>query len=196
MRCPFHLHGCPSGGFRFADILDTLPKGEGPDQPLPEALESLVEANRRLAEAIAAREAAEDRVELAAVLRTRFARRDGTYAAFMCGRCGYGPIEHFACADLLLHHGDGSVDNSCPSCGELPQTISGWREWDGQCVGVPLQEAEQSDELLERWRRCHEDVVLSSSAGEATVGRGLRARLNRRWCIVLAQMAACMGRIR
>ena len=34
----------------------------------------------------------------------QFRRADGSYAAFMCKRCGYGPVDHGNCDDLRAHH--------------------------------------------------------------------------------------------
>ena len=49
------------------------------------------------------------------VLRSLFAQ------SYMCGRCGFGPVEHHHCSDLRTHHGQkkgaGQISNACPKCG-------------------------------------------------------------------------------
>jgi hypothetical protein len=39
--------------------------------------------------------------------------------ARQCGSCGFGPVEHTHCSDLLAHHGQGGISNACPRCGWL-----------------------------------------------------------------------------
>eukprot|EP00980_Cylindrotheca_fusiformis_P031221 scaffold26012_cov220-Cylindrotheca_fusiformis.AAC.1 len=40
--------------------------------------------------------------------------------AFMCPSCRFGPVDHFACSDLMSHHGESvgraEINNSCPNC--------------------------------------------------------------------------------
>ena len=49
------------------------------------------------------------------VLRSLFSN------SYMCGKCGFGPVEHHHCADLRSHHGQeigaGRISNACPKCG-------------------------------------------------------------------------------
>lgn len=56
--------------------------------------------------------------------------------ARQCGRCGFGPVDHFACGDLLAHQGQrvgaARVDNSCPACGWFGAELRDWPEWDGE----------------------------------------------------------------
>lgn len=56
--------------------------------------------------------------------------------AWQCGKCGYGPIEHFACADLQIHHrevrGRTRINNACPECGWFTPDISSWPRWNGR----------------------------------------------------------------
>lgn len=48
-----------------------------------------------------------------------FLKSDGTTKALACPICEYGPIIHAHCSDLLIHHGQDSINNSCPKCGAL-----------------------------------------------------------------------------
>jgi hypothetical protein len=70
--------------------------------------------------------------EVVANLRRTFMGR-----AFMCGSCGFGPVDHFACSDLMHHHGEHSagapaINNACPSCGWFSPNLSAWDPWDGK----------------------------------------------------------------
>jgi hypothetical protein len=60
--------------------------------------------------------------------------------AKQCGRCGFGPIEHYACADLASHHNQwvqnwvgsyNQIKNECPRCGWWARSSSDWPAWDG-----------------------------------------------------------------
>lgn len=55
--------------------------------------------------------------------------------AFMCGNCQFGPVDHFACSDLMSHHGEytggAKISNACPKCGWFSQQLSDWLPWDG-----------------------------------------------------------------
>merc|ERR1712060_493507 len=55
--------------------------------------------------------------------------------ARQCGRCGHGPIEHYACDDLLTHQGqvtgNTKINNACPKCGWFRPDSSQWPRWDG-----------------------------------------------------------------
>jgi hypothetical protein len=61
--------------------------------------------------------------------------------AYQCGSCGFGPVDHKACADLRTHHGEawaaggggkgGKTDNGCPKCGWFSAQLSDWKPWDG-----------------------------------------------------------------
>ncbi|KAG8470877.1 hypothetical protein KFE25_009298 [Diacronema lutheri] len=56
--------------------------------------------------------------------------------ARQCGRCGFGPVDHFACGDLRAHQGQhvgrARVDNSCPACKWFSPELRDWPEWDGE----------------------------------------------------------------
>lgn len=70
--------------------------------------------------------------EVVANLRRTFLGR-----AFMCASCGFGPVDHFACSDLMHHHGEHSagvpaINNACPSCGWFSPDLSAWDPWDGK----------------------------------------------------------------
>jgi len=70
--------------------------------------------------------------DVIADLRRKFMGR-----AFMCSSCGFGPVDHYACSDLLAHDGEEThdrravIDNSCPHCGWFSPDLSDWKEWDG-----------------------------------------------------------------
>lgn len=62
--------------------------------------------------------------------------REAMPSARQCARCGYGPIDHFACADLALHHGErtstgAQICNCCPQCGWFARHIGDWPRWGG-----------------------------------------------------------------
>ena len=85
----------------------------------------------------------------AAMVRAQFREADGTYRAWMCRRCGFGPVDHGKCLDLRSHHGErrgGFVtSNACPACGWFVNERDGprgWWKWDGKEVGVGRPEAE------------------------------------------------------
>ena len=61
---------------------------------------------------------------------------DGTFAAYQCAGCSFGPIVHAFCHDLRAHHGqnvgDGVViNNACPNCQWFSAAIADWTRWDG-----------------------------------------------------------------
>ncbi|CAJ1963528.1 unnamed protein product [Cylindrotheca closterium] len=56
--------------------------------------------------------------------------------AFMCGNCNFGPVDHYACGDLMSHHGENTgsgakISNDCPKCGWFSECITDWSPWDG-----------------------------------------------------------------
>lgn len=56
--------------------------------------------------------------------------------ARQCARCSFGPVTHYACADLRAHHQERTavgarVDNACPLCGWFVTSIDEWPLWDG-----------------------------------------------------------------
>ena len=38
-------------------------------------------------------------------IRNLYKKADGTYAAYQCKKCKFGPIDHYHCSDLTAHHG-------------------------------------------------------------------------------------------
>lgn len=74
--------------------------------------------------------------------------------ARQCGGCGFGPIDHFKCDDLLVHHGQdaddatygdggdglGTINNACPVCGWFRALVTEWPRWDGQLKAVPTDQ--------------------------------------------------------
>lgn len=68
--------------------------------------------------------------------RLAFLRSDGSFAALQCGMCGYGPILHKDCDDLIEHHeqrtpGGGMISNKCPACGHLSSDVQDMPRWTG-----------------------------------------------------------------
>lgn len=69
-------------------------------------------------------------------IRNMYRTGDGTYSAYMCQSCKFGPIDHGWCNNLASHQGEvtgeGSViNNACPKCGWFAANISAWPRWDG-----------------------------------------------------------------
>jgi len=64
------------------------------------------------------------------VLRTLFPH------SYMCAKCFFGPVDHFACSNLRSHHGEkyggGAISNACPRCGWFSQDITDWPAWNGK----------------------------------------------------------------
>ena len=69
------------------------------------------------------------------LLRLSFLRGDGSFRAYQCTRCGYGPILHADCSDLSSHHGqithDARISNACPRCEHFASNIFELRQWTG-----------------------------------------------------------------
>ena len=70
-----------------------------------------------------------------------FLRSDGSFRAFQCPECNYGPILHANCDDLETHH-DQQVDrttrisNKCPQCGFFSSSIRDFALWNGHSVAM------------------------------------------------------------
>ena len=70
-------------------------------------------------------------------IRNMYRTKDGSYSAYMCGQCKFGPIDHGWCSNLQSHHGEkkmggGHVNNACPKCGWFANCIQQWPKWDGK----------------------------------------------------------------
>ena len=65
----------------------------------------------------------------AITLRLQRVRSDGTYRAYACARCGYGPLDHANCENLVEHHKRGGIDNSCPRCGSFAADVHELATW-------------------------------------------------------------------
>mmetsp|Transcript_14652 Transcript_14652/g.33141 ORF Transcript_14652/g.33141 Transcript_14652/m.33141 type:complete len:269 (-) Transcript_14652:32-838(-) len=70
-------------------------------------------------------------------IRNLYKLDDGTYSAYMCAHCSFGPIDHGWCNNLQSHHGEqkaggGNINNACPQCGWFAASIAKWPKWDGQ----------------------------------------------------------------
>jgi len=69
--------------------------------------------------------------------------REACPGARMCGRCGHGPVQHYACDDLTRHHLEArgpaaAISNACPACGWFARGISEWPMWDGTIREQPF----------------------------------------------------------
>lgn len=75
-------------------------------------------------------------------IRSAYRNADGSYNAYMCPSCEFGPVAHMACSSLGTHHGQNQgnarINNACPRCGWFGDSISKWRRWDGR---VPVEES-------------------------------------------------------
>jgi len=64
-----------------------------------------------------------------------FINSDGTFRGYGCTKCGYGPLWHEHCGDLLTHHKqkvlNGHINNACPGCNHLFYDISDMTAWNG-----------------------------------------------------------------
>ena len=62
--------------------------------------------------------------------------REAVPNARQCGRCGFGPVEHFACGNLATHQGQrvgrAAIKNECPHCGWFASNIDQWPKWNGK----------------------------------------------------------------
>eukprot|EP00965_Chrysotila_dentata_P085453 2818578-Pleurochrysis_carterae.AAC.2 len=70
-------------------------------------------------------------------IRNLYRKSDGTYSAYMCKQCHFGPVDHGWCTALNTHHGEakgetGHVNNACPKCNWFAKSISAWPKWDGK----------------------------------------------------------------
>jgi len=70
-------------------------------------------------------------------IRNLYIKADGTYSAYMCGKCKFGPIDHGWCSSLTTHHKEkkgetGQINNACPKCNWFSENISSWPKWDGK----------------------------------------------------------------
>lgn len=68
----------------------------------------------------------------AVLLKLQYMRHDGTYAAYECPECHFGPLEHMYCDDLLEWHKRNGNKNNCPRCGNMVTTVQKLIEWSGQ----------------------------------------------------------------
>lgn len=69
-------------------------------------------------------------------IRNLYKKANGKYSAYMCRACKFGPIDHFACADLNAHQGEqvgsSQINNACPKCGWFAKQLAQWPTWDGE----------------------------------------------------------------
>ena len=141
------------------------------------ARKAAAEATKRQ-EAQKAKEAAEAAAQLELereLIRAQFRCSDGRYAAHMCGKCGFGPVEHTRCSDLAAHHGEasgarGRVSNGCPACGWFSERIGDWPRWDGVNVGHLTVAAPPR----RSWPSARRVITLAAALRRGRVGRGQR----------------------
>lgn len=130
--CPVPGCGRPYGKFMLQAALKESEDGR-------KALAYLTSAQLRLIQLLH-HQSAMSEIDM---IRAQYRKPDGSYDAFMCGNCGYGPIEKFKCDDLQAHHGEqrpgaglASISNACPACGWFKPHIRDWPRWDGRECGV------------------------------------------------------------
>jgi hypothetical protein len=58
-------------------------------------------------------------------------RFDGTFFAYQCPMCSYGPIDHSRCDDLTEAQHHLGADNRCPRCRHLSEDVHLLKRWDG-----------------------------------------------------------------
>jgi len=69
-------------------------------------------------------------------IRNMYRKADGTYSAYMCRQCNFGPVDHGWCDCLVSHQGEekqggATIDNACPKCGWFAEDIDEWPRWNG-----------------------------------------------------------------
>jgi len=65
--------------------------------------------------------------------------RQSCKGARQCGKCHFGPVEHFACSDLTSHHNQHGIKNCCPQCGWFAERISDWPPWNGKVSSAAIE---------------------------------------------------------
>ena len=68
--------------------------------------------------------------------RIHFLRSDGSFRAYQCPRCNFGPLMHGECSDLLNHHlqeleNGVTYNNACPNCKTLYHDVKELSVWNG-----------------------------------------------------------------
>ena len=119
-----------------------------------------------------------------AMIRAQFATPSGTFRAFMCGNCSFGPIEHVNCLDLRSHHGESrggavKVSNACPACGWFAPTLNQWKPWDGVVVGQPAAARRKEEKLALSMEKLRELPLAHQSRCRAPAAPQLIEQ--RRW---------------
>jgi hypothetical protein len=89
--------------------------------------------------------------------------------ARQCRRCGFGPVDHMACADLQAHQGqqvgNAQINNACPQCGWFSHNIGDWLAWDGR---LPQEANERLRNAGTQWRQ---DLERELEEAEARLQR-------------------------
>ena len=96
--------------------------------------------------------------------------------ARQCFQCGFGPIDHYACADFAAHHGqqigETRIDNSCPKCGWFSAHRNDWPVWDGTLHSdAKLDAASARDLITSEAERTVAEAMEAKKAAEAAVVR-------------------------
>mmetsp|Transcript_223 Transcript_223/g.575 ORF Transcript_223/g.575 Transcript_223/m.575 type:complete len:770 (-) Transcript_223:592-2901(-) len=170
--CPSRMPDCPSDPYAdgavarhvseaaFAAHMHArtlLPIAREAQQVFERAQETMrAEVERIRAQVRAGLEVEQGRALLAAQLRQQMPN------ARQCRQCGFGPIDHMACADLQAHHGqqfgNARINNACPQCGWFSRNVGDWPAWDGRLpqeanTGLAEAGAQRRQEVEEQRRQ-------------------------------------------
>ena len=64
--------------------------------------------------------------------------RQSCKGARQCGKCHFGPVEHFKCNNLTTHHEQKGINNSCPRSGWFAEHIREWPKWNGKVSSAAI----------------------------------------------------------
>jgi hypothetical protein len=67
-------------------------------------------------------------------IQLTYVRTDMTFKAYSCSKCGFGPIEHIFCDDLMEFHKKGETNNACPKCSHFVSEVTAMTQWDGTSI--------------------------------------------------------------
>lgn len=108
-----------------------------------------------------------ERAIIQEAVRNQFKAGDGLYYGFMCPTCGFGPVDHMECDDLVAHHGEFKdfgieIDNSCPMCMWHGECKTQWGEWKGEFLEGEQLEATQKavDEYKIPFEKFKDDAMM------------------------------------
>lgn len=125
--------------------------------------------------------------DLEAQLRRQYAGR-----AYQCSQCSFGPIDHFACDDLLAHHGEHAgrgarINNACPRCGWFSSDLQDWPKWDGTVPKEALQTASMVADVDQGYSAAMLEVALRICYSARAFWRPDTDGDAQRLCVKLAQ---------